>query len=61
MRSKRSKKINKNEKDWFLQITIMFDETKSPKGEMKKMFGEKQSPKGEMEKMFKVSFPYFDF
>ena len=33
-------KINKNEKDWFLQITVRFDEMKSTKGEMEKMFEE---------------------
>ena len=49
-------KINQNEKDWFLQITIMFDEMKSSKGEMEKMFGEMKSPKGETEKMFENVF-----
>ena len=43
-------KINRNEKDWFLQITIMFEEMQSPKGETGKMFGEMQSPKGEIRK-----------
>ncbi len=43
------------------EMKKMFGETKSPKGEMKKMFGEMKSPKGEMEKMFKVSFRHFDF
>ena len=45
-------KINRNEKGWFLQITIMFDETKSLKGEMKKRFDEMKSSKGEMKKRF---------
>ncbi len=50
-------KINKNEKDWFLQITVRFDEMKSTKGEMEKMFGEMKSTKGEMEKMFEETEP----
>ncbi len=44
-------KINKNEKDWFLQITIMISEMQSPKGDTEKRKGEMKSAKGETEKM----------